>query len=166
MSAFIRSVVSPLLKVWLRSQVDSLKHLEVKIDGADGQILKGKIPQATVSGQGIVYQGLHLSSICLRAEGIYLNIPQIVKREPLKLLAPIQVYLDVTLEATDLKLCLDAPMIREALGNTKVDLDSDDKAIASLKAILRSLGGEFKLEALSVNQGKCCCQGMFEIKAT
>lgn len=85
MSAIIRSVLSPVLKFWLRSQVEMVQDLEISIDGADGQILKGNIPQAQVSGQGIIYQGLYLTKLNLVATDIHLNIPQILKGQTLKL---------------------------------------------------------------------------------
>ncbi len=166
MSAVIRSVVSPLLKLWLRSQVESLQSLEVKIEGADRQILQGHMPKASVSGIGVVYEQLHLSSVCLTATEIHLNLPQALKRQPLKLLEPIQVYLDVTLEAADLILCLSAPILKQAIGDQVIDLSSDANTVSSLELILQKLGDEFKLQKLAVNDGKCYCQGIFEIKAT
>jgi len=166
MSAVIRSVVSPLLKLWLRSQVESLQNFEVKLEGTDGQILKGHIPQATVMGAGIVYQGLHLSAVCLHATEIHLNMPAALKRQPLKLLQPIEVNLDVTLEAADLNRCLTAPMISTVLGDEVIDMSSDASTITGLELILQKLGDEFKLHKLTVNDGKCTCQGVFAIKAT
>jgi len=129
MSAVIRSVLSPLIKIWLRSQVESIHTLEIEIAGRDGQILKGLSPSAKVMATGVVYQGLHLSDLCLTASEIHLNTPQVLRGEALKLLQPIQVNLELNLTPSDLKHCLDASLLTEALGtfeNPMLEQDADD----------------------------------------
>ena len=69
MPSIVSSVLCPLIKLWLRSQVEAVEGLEVKIQGANRQILQGQVPQAEVCGQEIVYQGLSLSNINLVAVG-------------------------------------------------------------------------------------------------
>jgi len=174
MSSVIRSVLSPLMlpliKIWLRSQVESLDTLEIEIKGRDGQILKGLIPSAKVMATGVVYQGLHLSDLCLTASEIHLNTPQVLRGEALKLLQPIQVNLELNLTPSDLKHCLDASLLTEALGtfeNPMPAQDADDRTImANLHQILQRLGDEFKLEDLSITNGHCHCKGIFTVNAT
>jgi len=174
MSSVIRSVLSPLMlpliKIWLRSQVESLDTLEIEIKGRDGQILKGLIPSATVMASGVIYQGLHLSDLCLTASEIYLNTPQVLRGEALKLLQPIQVNLELNLTPSDLKYCLQSTLLTTAIGTSfenTIPPQADDRTImTSLQQILQKLGDEFRLEDLSITDGHCHCKGIFTVNAT
>lgn len=166
MSAVIRSVLTPLIKLWLRSQVESVKSLEVAITGSDREILQGLIPSAKVAATSVVYQGLHLSNLALTSSQIYLNTPQVLKREALKLLEPIQVNLELQLTPTDLKHCLQASLLEEALGKNFTGITEDQEILASLTEILKKLGDEFKLKDLSIINGHCHCEGIFMVRAT
>ncbi len=169
MSAVIRSVLSPLIKLWLRSQVESIQTLEIEVTGRDGQILKGLIPSAKVIASDVVYQGLHLTNLSLTASQIHLNTPQVLRREPLKLLEPIQVDLELDLAPDDLKYCLGSVLVRSAVGMNLLDrnqLEDDQYILFTLTQILTKLGDEFKLKDLSVNNGYCHCEGIFIVNAT
>jgi hypothetical protein len=166
MPSIVSSVLCPLIKLWLRSQVEDIQTLEVKILGASGQILQGKVPQAEVSGQGIIYQGLSLSNLNLVAAGINLNIPQILQGQPLKLLEPIKVQLNLILEPQDLQQCLVSPMLTEALGYELPQMSSDPDLKSLLEGLLDKLGDEFNLHNLTVTDGRCSCQGVFTVAAT
>jgi hypothetical protein len=166
MSAVIRSVLSPLIKLWLRSQVDSSQTLEIEIKGADGQILKGVIPSAKVAATGVVYQGLHLTDLCLTASKIHLNTPQVLRREPLKLLEPILVSLELNLTPTDLKHCLRAAILQDAFGTIFLSTADNQAMLKILHQILAKLGDQFKLEDLSIINGNYHCKGVFMVRAT
>ena len=166
MPSIVSSVLCPLIKLWLRSQVEAVEDLEVKIQGANRQILQGQVPQAEVCGQGIVYQGLSLSNINLVAAGINLNIPQILQGQPLKLLEPIKVQLDLILEPQDLKQCLSSSIVTEALGYELTQPSSDPDMKSLLENLLHKLGDQFALQHLTVTDGKCYCQGVFTVAAT
>jgi hypothetical protein len=86
-----------------------LSTSKLRSPGAVNKILGGNIPKAQVYGQTLIYQGLHITSVDLRAENITLNIPQILKGEALRLLEPIEVSLDMLLVADDLQKCLASP---------------------------------------------------------
>jgi LmeA-like phospholipid-binding len=166
MSSIVSSVLCPLIKLWLRSQVEAVEDLEIKIQGANRQILQGKVPQAEVCGQGIVYQGLSLSNINLVAAGINLNIPQILQGQPLKLLEPIKVQLDLILEPQDLRQCLSSSLVTESLGYALQKPSSDLEMKSILENLLQKLGDQFALHHLAVTDGKCYCQGVFTVAAT
>ncbi|AFY72657.1 Protein of unknown function (DUF2993) [Synechococcus sp. PCC 7502] len=166
MSAVIRSVLSPLIKLWLRSQVEAVHSLDIEIGGKDGEILKGFIPSAKVAATGVVYQGLHLSNLSLTSSQIHLNTPQVLRREALKLLEPIQVNLELQLTPNDLQHCLEASLFTEAVGRNFIAITEDADILASLTEILKKLGDEFKLNDLSIVNGSCYCQGIFTVRAT
>lgn len=166
MASIVSSVLCPVIKLWLRSQVEAVQELDIKILGANRQILQGQVPQAAVSAQGIVYQGLSLSNISLVAAGINLNIPQILKGQPLKLLDPIKVQLDLTLEPDDLRQCLGSSLVTDALGDKLPQPSSDLDIKALLESLLLKLGDQFALDSLVVTGGRCSCQGVFTVAAT
>lgn len=163
MSAIIRSVLTPLIKLWLRSQVEAVANLDVEIAGKDGEILQGFIPSAKIKATGVIYQGLHLSNLALTSSQIHLNTPQVLKRESLKLLAPIQVHLDLQLTPQDLNHCLKASLLTTAMGR---NLDNSANIPEVLEQILEQLGEEFQVQNLCYQNGLWQCQGLFTVRAT
>lgn len=111
----IDKVLSTAIRLWLRSQVERVEELEVKITGGDRQILRGYIPSVSLATNHAVYQGLHLRQIRLTGENIRVNLAQILKGKPLQLLEPVAVTGQVWLEETDLKASLSSPLLLSAL---------------------------------------------------
>jgi hypothetical protein len=101
--------------VWLRSQVSQVEELHVNIGGGDRQILGGTIPQVTITAIGAIYQGLSLGSIDLRAENIRINLPQVMRGKPLRLLEPIPVGASAKFTEADLQTSLAAPLLCQGI---------------------------------------------------
>ncbi|PSB25836.1 DUF2993 domain-containing protein, partial [filamentous cyanobacterium Phorm 46] len=55
-SRIASAVLSPAVQLWLRSQVQQVDELKVKIEGSDRQILSGTIPKVTAAARGAVYK--------------------------------------------------------------------------------------------------------------
>jgi LmeA-like phospholipid-binding len=111
----VGSVLSPACRAWLRSQVSHVDDLQVDISGGSRQILGGTIPRVAVVAVGAIYQGLSLGSIDLIAENIRINLPQVIKGQPLGLLEPIAVIAEVKFSETDLQNSLAAPLLAQAI---------------------------------------------------
>lgn len=111
----IRSVLAPALRLWLRSQVESVEHLSVEIEGGDRQIVSGKIPALSVVASQAVYKGLHLGEISLEGRNIRMNLGQAVRGKPLRLMEPIKVTADLMLQAQDLNVSLGSALLGPAL---------------------------------------------------
>ena len=109
------SVLAPACRVWLRSQVSQVDSLQVDIQGGSRQILGGTIPRVAVVAVGAIYQGLSLGSIDLVAENIRINLPQVLKGQPLRLLEPIAVIAEVKFSEADLQASLAAPLLSQAI---------------------------------------------------
>ena len=134
-SQLISKVLSPAVKVWLRSQVQQVSNLEVKISGSDRHIVGGHIPQVSISAKGAVYQGLHLSQIQLVAESIRINLGQVLRGQPLRLMEPVPVFSELLLLEADLNASLQAPILATALTEFLVKLllsgaESDQSALS------------------------------------
>lgn len=108
-------MLAPACRVWLRSQVSQVDSLRVDIQGGSRQILGGTIPRVAVIAVGAIYQGLALGSIDLVAEHIQINLPQVLKGKPLKLLAPIAVMATAKFSESDLQTSLAAPLLAQAM---------------------------------------------------
>ena len=140
-SRIISKVLSPAVQLWLRSQVEQVETLQFKISGGDRQILSGHIPTVSITASRAVYQGLHLSQLELEGTGIRVNLSQVIKGKPLRLLEPISVEGQIGILASDLAASLQAPMLSNAVseflttllkseGNTKLGHDLKERQIS------------------------------------
>lgn len=121
-SSIISTVLSPAVRLWLRSQVERVDDLQVKIEGSDRLLLTGHIPRVAVSARHAVYQGLYLHQLRLIAQQIRINLGQILKGQPLRLLEPVPVYTELMLQEADLNASLQAPLLANALTELLVNL--------------------------------------------
>jgi LmeA-like phospholipid-binding len=110
----ISKVLSPALRLWLRSQVDAVEELEFQISGRNRQILSGYIPNVFLRATRAVYQGLHLARVQLEGETIRINIGQVLKGKPLQLLEPLQVSGEICLEEADLNTSVSSSLLSNA----------------------------------------------------
>ena len=113
----IGKLLSAAVKLYLRSQVEGVEALEVKIAGKSKEILRGYIPEVFLSCDRAVYQGLHLSQIELKGNNIAVNLPEVIKKQPLKLIEPILVEIQLRLDAADLASSLESDLLQSGLGD-------------------------------------------------
>lgn len=114
-SRIASSVLSPAVQLLLRSQVQQVDELKVKIEGSDRQIFSGTIPKVTAAARGAVYKGLHLTDVALEGCGIRINLGQALKGKPLRLLESVPVTGVLRLSQADLNASLKAPLLADAL---------------------------------------------------
>lgn len=110
----IGKVLSPALRLWLRSQVDAVEELQFQICGRNRDILRGYIPKVSLIGIKVIYQGLHIQEIKTSAENIRINIGQILKGKPLQLLEPVIGTGEIRLEEADLNASLSSSLLANA----------------------------------------------------
>lgn len=122
-------MLSPAVRLWLRSQVEQVSLLEVKILGSDRQIFTGQIPSIAICANNAVYQGLHLTQIELVGEGIRTNLGQILKGKPLQLLEPVIVSAELLLSEAALNASLQSPLLSDALTGLLEMLMPENKSI-------------------------------------
>lgn len=114
-SRIVSKILSPAIRLWLRSQVESVGLLKFQVNGSDRQILGGCIPSVTVTAEQVVYQGLHLSHLHLAATQIRINFGQVLKGKPLRLMEIVPVAGEVALTQADLNASASTPLLRQAL---------------------------------------------------
>ena len=113
----ISKILATAVKVYLRSQVERATDLQVKIKGKNKQIIQGYIPQVCLSSSKAVYRGLHLSQVELNGLNLAFNLPEVIKKKPLKLLEPVDVAIKLMLDAADLQDSLDSPLLQSGLND-------------------------------------------------
>ena len=113
----ISKLLSTAVKLYLRSQVTQVHDLRVKILGKNKEILQGYIPQIWLSCDRAIYQGLHLSQIELNGNNIAVNLPEVIKKKPLRLIEPIFVEIELKLDAADLQASVDSELLQSGLAD-------------------------------------------------
>ncbi len=108
-------MLSSACAAWLRTQVSEVADLQVKIVAGDRQMFAGTIPAVAVVAQKTVYRGIALHKIELLAEQIAINLKQVVRGKPLRLLQPILVTANILMTGEDLHSSLQAPFLANAL---------------------------------------------------
>jgi LmeA-like phospholipid-binding len=110
-SHLLRSVLSPAVRLWIQSQVESVGELELAIESSDRQLLSGRIPRIEIAAKQVRYKELHLSQIDLEGQEIAVNLPQVMRGKPLQLLAPIAIAAQLTLSEADLNESLSSALL-------------------------------------------------------
>lgn len=123
----ITKLLSTAIKFYLRSQIERVEDLQLKIVGKNSQILKGYIPQVFLSCQQGVYKGLHLREVKVNSTDIAFNLPEVLKRKPFRLLEPIVAQIELGLNGNDLQASLDSSLLQSGLNDLWRIILSADK---------------------------------------
>jgi hypothetical protein len=118
----ITKVLTSAIKLWLRSQLNQVSHLEVQIVASDRQLLSGCVPGVFISASNLVYQGIHITEIELEAENIQLNVASILKGQPLQLSAIVPVVGKLMITEQNLNSSLSSPLLLTAINDGLIPL--------------------------------------------
>ncbi|WOD41316.1 DUF2993 domain-containing protein [Nodosilinea sp. E11] len=121
-SRLISRLLPPAIRLWLHTQLDHIEGLEFAIDGKDRQILGGYLPGVTLVARQAVYRGLHLSQAQVSAADIRVNLPQVLRGKPLRLLQPFPVEGQVTMLTADLRASLQSSLLGQGLRDVLTQL--------------------------------------------
>lgn len=125
----ISTLLSRAVKLWLKTQVESMTGLHLEIQASNHEILQGKISNVNVSCDQAIYQGLHLGSAQLTAKTIRTNLRQVLRGKPLQLLDRIEVQLSVTLLESQLQASLKSDLLQQGLRELLAKIFPDDSFI-------------------------------------
>lgn len=114
-SEIISHILTPAIKFWLRSQLETVEDLNMQIHAGDKQILTGKINQVSLTTTKAIYQGIHVSKATVNTDNIAVNLGGILRGKPLKLLQPIFVTGEIVLTDNDLQTSLESPLLHQGL---------------------------------------------------
>ena len=155
-SRIASAVLSPAVQLWLRSQVQQVDELKVKIEGSDRQIFSGAIPKVTAAASGAVYKGLHLTEVALEGCGIRINLGQALKGQPLRLVESVPVAGVLRLSQADLNASLKAPLLADALSEflrTMLPLTDREKSLKLQNSLIAIEAGVLTLSATILRAG-------------
>lgn len=116
-SHIISKVLSPAIRVWLRSQLEEIKYLDFAIEGTDRQIWRGVIPTIHLEAKGAVYRGLHLSLAQLKTGEIKFSFGKVLKGKGWHLDHAIQVRGNIQVNISDLLVSVQSPLFRGAIAD-------------------------------------------------
>jgi hypothetical protein len=160
-SRLISRVLSPAVKLWLRSQLDQVEALELEIEAGDRQLLSGSLSQVIASANTAIYKGLHFSRVRVTAQAIQTNLGQVLRGKPFRLLVPFPVNGTVTLSAADLNSSLHAPLLGNAVSDfllgllrnkTTSGLDNTAAELHNIQVTLQEGGLMFHATLVQDNQ--------------
>lgn len=157
-SRIISTVLSPALRFWLRSQVEQVEALDFRITGGDRQILQGNIPGISIAASSAVYQGLHLSNVQLEGTGIRINLGQVIKGKPLRLLEPVPVLGQLRLTESDFQSSLQSPLLSTALTEFLTSLLLSNHQ-TSIDNNLTNKQISFSWQTIAINPGQLMLTG-------
>lgn len=141
----ISKLLSTAVKLYLRSQLRRVEELQVNIIGKNQQILQGYIPQVLLNCNHAIYQGLHLREVELNGSNIAFNLPEVMKKKPLRLLEPVFVTIKLELDAADLQASLNSHLLQNALSDlwqmilATQQIDPASSELANLKIEWRKI---------------------------
>lgn len=138
-SRIISRILPPAIRLWLSTQLDHVEDLVFQIEGRDRDLLSGHIPEVFLSAQKAVYQGIHLSQATVKASEIRVNLGQVMRRQPLRLLAPFPVSGNVFLTTQDFNQSLQSALLGEGLYDFLRLLAQAQPEAAHLQGILDTL---------------------------
>lgn len=114
-SRIIGRVLPAAVRLWLRSQVEKVDSLSLTLEGRDRQILSGYLPAVLVSAEQAIYQGIYINRLKLSAQDIRINVGQVIRGKPLRLLQVFPVMGEVALTDDDLNASLASPLLGSGL---------------------------------------------------
>lgn len=114
-SRIIGRVLPAAVRLWLRSQLEGAGDLDIQLDGRDREIISGRLPKVSVAAKNAVYKGIQLGTVELSAEDIRINIGEVIRGRPLRLLQAFPVLGEVALSAQDLSASMGSPLLLAGL---------------------------------------------------
>lgn len=114
-SQIISTVLSPAVRLWVRSQLEHADDLQLKIEAGDRQLLSGCIHRVSASARNAVYRGIHLSQANIVGESIRTNLRQVLRGKALRLLEAFPIAGEVRLQEDDLNASLQNSLLGDAV---------------------------------------------------
>ena len=148
---FVSALINPLVANWIKSEVDSVDNLDVKISGADNELLGGRIARAEVSGDNLVYEDFYFSRVELSGQDIRLTVEEALNGGSLSLVEPIPVDAFMRLTEEDLNRAIHAPLIQSQFSETDVEApfsNGEPVAFQLSEPEVSILDGRLKIDAL------------------
>lgn len=150
-SEIISRFLTPAVNFFLRSQLEKVEDLNIKIIAGDRQILTGKIEQISLATTKVIYQGIHVTKADVSTANIAVNLGGILRGKPLRLLHPIFVQGNIKLIPDDLHTSIHSPLLSQGLIDLIIIL-LEKKGIKDPQKIVEKY--QFIWQDLTINSDK------------
>ena len=100
------NVLAGALRLWIRSQCDSLGSLEFELNGSSWSLLRGRLDGVTLKARDACFQGLPLQSVELCSGPIAVDMKLLSPGQMLALNQPFQVQGEVSFNGRQLNSAL------------------------------------------------------------
>ncbi|MFN4278772.1 DUF2993 domain-containing protein [Thermosynechococcus sp.] len=153
----IPRILQPALHWWLSSQLEGVTGLEIQIQGGDRQIVRGYLPHLRVAATEARYRGIQVRHAALQAQRIQVNLGQVLRGKPLKLLAPLPVWGELVLSQADLNASCASPLLQSGLEELLRLLDRQGMGKAGVNL------QEWQLQRVQAEVGSGCLALVFSM---
>ncbi len=154
----IPRVLVPALRWWLLSQLEAADGLVIDLKVGDRQLLRGHLPYVAIAATTARYRGIQLRQLALQAEQIRINLGQVVRGKPLKLLAPVPVRGQLVLTQADLQTSWDSPLLQSGLRSLLTLLEQQGLGKAAVEP------QEWQMLKAAVTLGAGCIEMVFTME--
>ena len=100
------NVLAGALRLWIRSQCDSLGSLDLELKGSSWSLLRGRLDGVSLMARDVCFQGLPLHSVDLRSGPIAVDMKLLSPGQMLALQQPFQVAGEVSFNGRQLNSAL------------------------------------------------------------
>ncbi len=100
------NVLAGALRLWIRSQCDSLGSLELELIGSSWSLLRGRLDGVSLKARDVCFQGLPLQSVDLSSGAIAVDMKLLSPGQMLALQQPFQVDGEVSFNGRQLNSAL------------------------------------------------------------
>lgn len=123
-SQVFSNLLSPVLQVWVRSQVQQVDDLQVTVSGPDSEVVNGRIRTIDITGRNVLYEGIPARTVNLRGTDIRLDTTGALRGGGLRLTQPVRADLALSFSEQDVNTYLASPTFQEQIRDLRVQLPS------------------------------------------
>jgi hypothetical protein len=103
------ALLARALEVWLRQQCDTIRELDIALEGSMAQMLRGHLQGVRLRAREVVFQDLCLEQVDLRSDPIHVTVAGLLRGRSLRLDHPFHVRGSVRLTGEGLSRSLVTP---------------------------------------------------------
>ena len=73
------------LQLWIRSQCEAVKELEIQLHGSALNLLRGRLDGVSLMARQVVYQGLEIELVELQSDPLRIQVAGVLRGQPVQL---------------------------------------------------------------------------------
>ncbi len=103
MSGPLLQLLAAGLQLWIRRQCEQIEALSLELEGADLQLLRGRLAGAQLQARQVHYRGLELDAVTLTSDPISLQVAGLLRGQAIELGQPFGIRGEVRFSPTGLE---------------------------------------------------------------